>query len=872
VEAGPQPLHAAGSADPPHADGSAQPEQAPAGAAQAHSTRHRAGWLRSNPMSAVALAWLIVGVAISIFAAQRVTRDDASASHGDFSRSASTIAAAVKTSLQRQEDAITAASTYFSGNSNGTPAEFHAWGRWARALRNHPDVQTLSLLALVNPKQLSAFEKRLGADPKTFALVPPVKGGEHCLAFTAISRSVTTLPPQGLDFCASNPALRATRESGHTTLSATPVASGEVIEEQTPVYRGAAPPVSSFGRHAAFVGWLRTVIEPKVMLQRVLGAMPAGAAQLRHTTPSSNSVYAVGAPQPGAQTAAVNLQGGWTLTLWAPNAGAGVFDHGDSTAVLIGGLLLSLLAGIIVLLLGRPSAPAPAARRVAPHKPLDLYDQLTGLPNRGLTMDRAERMLARAGRQSGLMVGALCIDIDWFKDINEKLGETAGDELLRIVADRLSQVVRTHDTVGRYGSDEFVVLVESAARGMRLDSLARRIIESLHKPVDLEEFGPSFVLTASIGVAFGRYATPTDLVRDARMALTAAKAAGKDRYTLFNANMRSVIEGRSVLEAELNQALQEEQFSLLYQPIVDLQSDRPIAMEALLRWQHPKRGEVSPGDFVPLAEESGLIVPIGRWALERACTDAAAWNVSGHRIAIAVKVSSYQLARDGVVTDVRRALQQSGLEPALLALEIAETTVMFDATASAKRLAELKELGIRIAIDDFGSGYAYRADLQRMPIDFLKVDRSSLAASEDEDYRGWLLEAVLAFGRDLSLTVVAKGVESEEHLTTLREMGCQLAQGYFVGAPIQPGDVEATLGKAAVAPAPMLAGIPVPGGIPPATPAEEDAAAAFALPGAAAGAAEPPAAGPLPAASMPAAHEDGGQQGGGSDEQPPPAA
>lgn len=338
VPAQPQPAPAEGAAAEPAA-----------GAAEAAPTRHRAEWLRSNPMSAIALAWLIVGVAISIFAAQRVARDDASASRGDFGRSASTVASGVKTGLQRWEDAMTAAGTYFSGNSNGTPAEFHAWGRWARALRNHPDVQTLSLLALVNPKQLAAFEKRLGADPKTFALVPPVKGGEHCLAFTAISHSVATLPPQGLDFCAANPALRATRDSGQTTVAATPVASGEVIEEQTPVYRGAAPPVSSVGRKAAFVGWLRTVIEPKAMLQRVLGAMPGGAARLRHTTHGSNTVYAVGTPQAGAQTAAVDLHGGWTLTLSAPNTGAGVFDNLDSTAVLIGGLLLSILAGIIVL-------------------------------------------------------------------------------------------------------------------------------------------------------------------------------------------------------------------------------------------------------------------------------------------------------------------------------------------------------------------------------------------------------------------------------------------------------------------------------------------------------------------------------------------
>ncbi len=447
------------------------------------------------------------------------------------------------------------------------------------------------------------------------------------------------------------------------------------------------------------------------------------------------------------------------------------------------------------------------------HPPEELYDVLTGLPNRGLTIDRAERMLARAGRNSAIMVGALFIDIDWFKDVNDKLGEEAGDQLLRIVAARLEDVVRTHDTVGRYAGDEFVVIVESQVRGMRLDSLARRIIEALHKPVDLEGFGPSFCLTASIGVAFGRYATAEDLLRDAHMALFAAKAAGKDRYTLFNANMRSIIEGRGVLEVDLNTALQDNQFSLLYQPVYDLSAGRVVALEALLRWVHPTKGEVAPSDFVPLAEESGLIVPIGRWVLEEACTRAAAWNVAGNQVAVAVKVSAKQLVREGFATDVLRALQMSGLDPSLLALEIAETTVMEDRATASRRLEALKQLGVKIAIDDFGSGYAYRSDLQQMPIDFLKVDRASLAASEDEDYRSWLLEAILVFGRDLALTVIAKGVESQEQAAALQAMGCTMAQGYFLGEPAPSEEVERffTLAPAHAAPAPGV----VPDGLAP---------------------------------------------------------
>jgi EAL domain-containing protein (putative c-di-GMP-specific phosphodiesterase class I) len=298
-------------------------------------------------------------------------------------------------------------------------------------------------------------------------------------------------------------------------------------------------------------------------------------------------------------------------------------------------------------------------------------------------------------------------------------------------------------------------------------------------------------------------------LRDANLALDAAKAAGKDRYTLFNANMRSVIEGQAVLEAELNAALQDKQFFLLYQPVRDLSSNKVVGLEAMIRWQHPSQGVMLPADFIPIAEETGLIVPIGRWALEEACMRAAAWNVAGNRVAISVMVSAAQLDREGFTTDIRRALQQSGIEPGQLTLEIAETTVMRDPSAAVDRLAEIKQLGVRIAIDDFGSGYAYRSDLQRMPVDFLKVDRSSLAASDDEDYRSWLLEAILIFGRDLSLTVIAKGIETEEQMTMLQAMGCSLAQGYFLGEPMLANAVNGLLdplapaaGIAPAAPAP----------------------------------------------------------------------
>ena len=445
-------------------------------------------------------------------------------------------------------------------------------------------------------------------------------------------------PAGSFDVCSANHALLATRDTGQSLYNGVAAAGGgQALEILTPIYRSNVLPRSDSGRRAAFAGWVREVLAPTVLLSESMSGLPEGAATLRHRAHGANDVYSYGTVPAQPVVTATSFHGGWSLKTFAPTPSDAVGDHGDAIALLITGLLASVLAGALVLGLRRPglqAAPVAAAPEAAPPAPReDLYDALTGLPNRGLTLDRAERMLARAGRNSSIMVGALFVDIDWFKDVNEKLGQDAGDQLLKIVAERLEATVRTHDTVGRYGGDEFVIIVESPVRGMRLDGLAGRIIEALHKPVEIEGFGPSFFLTASIGVAFGRYATPDDLLRDAHMALFAAKAAGKDRYTLFNANMRSIIEGRGVLEVELNTALQEGQFSLLYQPVYELSSRRVVALEALLRWDHPTKGEVSPSEFIPLAEESGLIVPIGRWALEQACVQAAAWNVAGHRVA-----------------------------------------------------------------------------------------------------------------------------------------------------------------------------------------------------------------------------------------------
>jgi len=803
-------------------DGDPQTKAAPSSPGWLERLRRLADG-RKGIRAAVAALCVAAGIVGSVLGAHAVARSNSAnvdraypRTSAGIARTTAGIAATLKQSIQHEQDLVISTSTYFAGHPNASVAEFTTWVKWAQALRSYPELEKLGLVTFVRAPEPTALKTQTtrGATKPVQSLSLPSENGAtgsvalhavagvlqavpagarpyYCFAAAELSRRTRKQPPKGLDYCKLTPGLLSSRDSGRSIYTSASAKQGRRLSVFTPVYRGNARPATLAGRRAAFVGWLREVLAPGAMLRRALLGHPHYAASLRHQARSSSVVVTGGSSQPASSSGTFNLHNGWTVrTLGPAPAKASIFSDASALALLIAGIVLSALVGLLVLVLGsgrtRGGAPKIGKR---PHS--DLYDALTGLPNQALTLDRAERMVARTGRQSGMLAGALLIDIDWFKQINEKLGQAAGDQLLKIFAQRLVGVVRAEDTVGRFGGDKFMVLVESAARGVRLDSLAGRMIEALHKPIELDEFGPRFFSTASIGVAFGRYAGHDDLLRDAQLALTAAKSAGKDRYTLFNANMRTIIESRAVLEDELNTALQEKQFFLLYQPIYDLTTRKVVGLETLIRWVHPKKGVLPAGDFMPLAEESGQIVPIGRWMLEEACSRGAAWSVAGHRVGISLEISAHQLNRDGLLTDVRRALQQSGIEPSLLTLEIAETTIMRDLAASAERLQEIRQLGVRIAIGDFGgSGYARHSDLQQMPLDVLKVDRSSLAASEDEDYRSWLLEAILVFGRDLSLTVIATRVETEDQMTTLQALGCTMAQGSFTGKPASVDAVE----------------------------------------------------------------------------------
>jgi diguanylate cyclase (GGDEF)-like protein/PAS domain S-box-containing protein len=425
-------------------------------------------------------------------------------------------------------------------------------------------------------------------------------------------------------------------------------------------------------------------------------------------------------------------------------------------------------------------------------------DPLTNLANQELFLDRLGNALARAA-WANRAVGVLCVDLDDFGTINDGLGRQVGDQVLKAIGDRLVQCVRQGDTVARTESDEFAILLDELADPGEVARIAERIVEGLRAPLRLAR-GPVYV-TGSVGVAISRSAfdPPEDLLRDAEAAMREAKTRGKARHAVYEAGMSAKTWARLDLELELRRGIEGGELVLHYQPVVALDSGRIREVEALVRWQHPERGLVVPGDFVPLAEETGLIVPLGLKILEQGCRQVRAWQAAYPQqppLSLAVNLSRYQFQRSDFAEEVGRILILTGLDPACLKLEISESIVAADADATADILEELKGLGVRLAIDDFGTGYATMSYLERFPIDGLKIDRTFVARLGPQGDDPAMVRAVIAFAKMLDLQITAEGIETVDQLRRLRELGCDLGQGYHFAKPL-PVEVMADLLAAA---------------------------------------------------------------------------
>jgi diguanylate cyclase (GGDEF)-like protein len=445
------------------------------------------------------------------------------------------------------------------------------------------------------------------------------------------------------------------------------------------------------------------------------------------------------------------------------------------------------------------------ARREEELSFLATHDPLTGLPNRTLILDRVEQMLARSARNQ-TPVAALFVDLDNFKSINDTLGHGAGDELLRAVAARLDGVIRDVDALGRLGGDEFVVISEALTLDVGPELIAERLLEALEQPFKLGADKETRVsVTASIGIAAGAHTSAEELLREADIAMYRAKWDGKHRYKVFEDGMQHAVQHRMELEMDLREALEKDEFFLAYQPTVNLSDMSPTGVEALIRWQHPLRGVVQPDDFIPLLEETGLIVEVGKWVLNEACSQGAAWRAAGYPIGMAVNVSGCQLDTDQLITDIEEALCDSDLDPQALTIEITETTLMRNVEETARRLEQIKALGVRIAIDDFGTGYSSLAHLQRFPVDALKIDRSFVSQLEHNKEGETLVHTLVQLGKALSIETFAEGIEQQQELSLLQDEDCDNGQGFLFARPLDVAATEAFLKNWAQSNKPVLA-------------------------------------------------------------------
>ena len=457
---------------------------------------------------------------------------------------------------------------------------------------------------------------------------------------------------------------------------------------------------------------------------------------------------------------------------------------------------MSLLSGVALLLgIFVAAVVMRYTNRVSRERQhLATHDALTGLPNRMLFTDRLGQSLVRAQRRNTL-VGVMFIDLDRFKRVNDTLGHASGDALICEVARRLRSATRSEDIVARLGGDEFGVVIDAARIGHIL-----QVVDKLHgivsKPFRID--GRELFSSCSIGVSVypNDGSDASSLLKNADTATSTAKNGGRNRFQLYDAAMNAMAEERLQLETELHYAIERNQFLFHYQPKLNLKTGRIQGVEALIRWNHPAKGPLSPAAFLELLEESGGIVKVGRALLRSACHQTASWHAAGFTdLDVAVNVSSKEFWHDGLVADVQDALQQSGLPPQSLHLELTEGIFMQDVDAAVARILALKARGVAVAVDDFGTGYSSLAHLKRFPLDILKIDRYFVKDIPHSPVNEALISSILALCQGLNLDTVAEGVETREQFDVLRTLGCQVVQGYFISRPVPADEIAALLGR-----------------------------------------------------------------------------
>ncbi|MCU1483982.1 MAG: diguanylate cyclase/phosphodiesterase with sensor(s) [Actinomycetia bacterium] len=733
-------------------------------------------------MGARRLGWVLVAGSIALsgtvgaaLGARAWEHDVRRNAEADRARTASDISARATETIRRANDLALSFRGILSASQELTSDELEAWIQVFDPYGRQP-----GLLAFGYAVDRSPFH---GVRP---TLCP--------LRLVHTGTSGLTVPV-GVNLCDEDiglsSALGRSTDNGALSMGvvSTKGAGGNPVLIGAAVYRHGLPATET-ARRQDVVGWSGTLFDGNTLVRRALADHPGLWLEITHQAARqrpevigrSGRLPAGWSPQ---RTVITDPDGRWIVRVAAPVTG-GLSAAAQGRAILLAGGALSILLALLVLVLSRSRDRALRLVATKTDQLLHqaLHDPLTGLPNRALIMDRVEAMLARAS-EDDRPCAVMFIDLDDFKDINDTVGHGAGDQLLQIVARRLAAALRPGDTVGRLGGDEFVVLLEGDGLAEGAEVVAERLLRTLGDPYHVDGVHPLHV-GASIGIAFGTRATGSDLVRDADVALYGAKAAGRGRVVVFESSMQERVQDRLDLETALREAVALDQMFLVYQPTFDLGRMAVSGVEALIRWRHPERGVLAPDTFIPLAEQTGLIVPIGRWVLREACRQAAAWQADGHPLAVSVNVSARQLDTDGLLDDVHEALAQSRLPAGMLTIEVTESAIMADTQATVRRITALKDLGVRIAIDDFGTGYSSLAYLQQFPVDQLKIDRSFIAAMGESPEATTLIRTLVQLGRALGIETLAEGIEEVAQRDHLQAEQCDFGQGYLFARPLVP--------------------------------------------------------------------------------------
>jgi diguanylate cyclase (GGDEF)-like protein len=778
---------------------------------------HRGRW------TLVACAILLLGVAGSLAAADLWRSSVRTHERQTLEATASDVSSTLATLLSRDSDFVATLRGVLTLQPHMSDSKFNHWFTVLQGPQRLVGGLGSIVVEPVAKADLPSFLARRDADPTFRTLVgvapepvAPPGSGRDCLLTASVS-ALGTLTPQAAyivqgDWCSPSstvgasqaPLLRTASETGQILVLPVSSVGVDTTLFQTAFYRDGANVATPAQRRAAVAGWIVTSVDVDTLVRLAVAHRPGLGLSLFHSDPGRRPelIDRFGGPVHAGeftQTRTIDVDGKWEATVSAGAPTGAMSAEAQGVLVLVVGAIVSALACALVLVLSRSRERAlgMVEQKTGELRHQALHDALTGLPNRVLALDRAQQMLARARRQQS-PVAALYVDVDGFKDINDTFGHAAGDELLRIVAERLRTLVREGDTAARLGGDEFVVLLEGSTLDAGPELVADRLLEVLRQPYELgSAAGRPLKVTASIGVAMGIRENADDLLRDADLAMYQAKQAGRNACAVFESSMQTSSRDRVTLEMDLADALERRQFFLVYQPTFDLRSQRTIGVEALIRWRHPTRGVLAPAEFIAIAEASAMIVPIGRWVLEEACRQTAIWHARGHAIGVSVNVSARQLDDDELVANVRRALDESGLDASALTLEITETVIMRDADAAAERLRQLKEIGVRIAIDDFGVGYSSLAYLRELPADSLKIDRSFIAGIATSSASAALIRTLVQLGRTLEIETLAEGIEDEAQLETLRRENCEQGQGFLFSRPLGVDALEEFLGTAA---------------------------------------------------------------------------